>query len=359
MTKPGLFGTLKGKYLMIAPLSQASCAISTSKVPAHVLVVCNHWGAKTSFPSAGIFIERQIASLERAGLKISTFDLGRSHAPMHILKKWLELRELVRRLNPDIVHGRRGTIVGFLAAFAGKPAVITYDGADLLRGESVPFVRQRLGFLLSNIAALKANRLICVSEELRQALWWRKNRAAVIPDGVDLNLFSPGSQAIAREQLGWDVHCPIVIWYPGDDPRAKGLHVVKAAIQKVQSQVPGTELRLIENVEPSSMPLYYRAADVLLCACLVAGSPNVVKEALACNLPVVSTPVADVPERLVGVQPSAVVANDAEAVAEALMKVLLERNRSNGREHVARLSEGDIAQRVLEVYRTALDQETI
>jgi glycosyltransferase involved in cell wall biosynthesis len=319
-----------------------------------VLVVCNHWGAKASFPSGGIFIERQIASLEQAGLKITTFDIGRSHAPLHILKKWLELRQLVRRLNPDIVHGRRGTIVGFLAAFAGKPAVITYDGADLLRGETVPFVRQRLGFLLSNIAALKAKRLICVSEELRQALWWRQNRATVIPDGVDLNLFSPGSQANAREQLGWDLHCPIVIWYPSYDPAAKGLYVAKAAIQKVQSQVPGTELRLLDNVEPSSMPLYYRAADVLLCACLVAGSPNVVKEALACNLPVVSTPVGDVSERLVGVQPAAVVANDAEAVAEALVKVLLERKRSNGREYVANLSMENIAQRVMEVYRTTL-----
>src|SRR4029079_13851520 len=85
------------------------------------------------------------------------------------------------------------------------------------------------------------------------------------------------------------------------------------------------------------MPLYYRAADALLCASLSEGSPNVVKEALACNLPVVSTPVGDVPERLKGVYPSAVVARDAHSIGEALVQILLERRRSNGREHVASL----------------------
>jgi hypothetical protein len=69
---------------------------------------------------------------------------------------------------------------------------------------------------------------------------------------------------------------------------------------------------------------------------------------------VVSTPVGDVSERLVGVQPAAVVANDAEAVAEAHVKFILERKRSNGREYVANLSMENIAQRVMEVYRTTL-----
>jgi teichuronic acid biosynthesis glycosyltransferase TuaC len=320
----------------------------------HVLVVSNHWGAKKSASSAGIFVDRQIASLEKAGVRISTFDIGTSHSPRHILTKWLELRRLVQRLNPDLVHAQYGTIVGFVSAFVSKPAIISYCGNDLRAGASVSKVRMYLGFLLSNMAALRARALICKSAQLRQALWWSRHRAVVIPSGVDLDLFSPGPQEIARKQLGWEIEHPIVIFNVRNDPKNKGLDLATTAMQMVRSRIPGTELRLVENVEPNRMPLYYRAADALLCASLSEGSPNVVKEALACNLPVISTPVGDVPERLAGVQPSAVVARDAKAIGEALVQVLLERKRSNGREHVASLRSENISQRVLDVYRTAL-----
>lgn len=321
----------------------------------HVLVISNHWGLKASFPWAGIFADRQIGSLQKAGVRISTFDIGHSLSPLHILKKWSELRRLVRNLNPDIVHGRSGTVVGFTATFSGKPAVITFIGGDLLGGPSVSSKARQYGAcLLSNLAALRAQALICVSGELRQALWWRKSRATIIPDGVDLDFFSPGPQEIARKQLGWGLRHPIVIMNIRNNPRLKGLDLAMKALQAVRVRLPETELHLIENVEPDRMPLYYRAADVLLCASAREGSPNVVKEALACNLPVVSTPVGDVPERLVGVEPSAVVVRDATAIGGALVNILLERKRSNGRQHVATLNLQDIAQRIQDVYRSAL-----
>ncbi|MEO6110256.1 MAG: GNAT family N-acetyltransferase [Nitrospiraceae bacterium] len=322
----------------------------------HVLMVSNHWEDKKQCPAAGVFVDRQVDSLRRAGVKISTFDVGTSHSPFHILNKWLQLRRTVRELRPDLIHGQYGTIVGFLSVFAGRPAVISLCGGDLLPGApSVPLPRMCAGFLLSNLAALRARGLICKSEELRQALWWRRNQAVVIPSGVDLNLFSPGSQQAARKELGWEISSPVAFFSAGGDQKNKGLDVVKAAMKVVRSRLPDTLLHIISHdVEPNRMPLYYRAADVLVCASRLEGSPNVVKEALACNLPVVSTPVGDVPERLAGVQPSAVIARDAKAIGEALVQVLLERKRSNGREHVASLSLENIAQRVLNVYRTAL-----
>jgi len=102
------------------------------------------------------------------------------------------------------------------------------------------------------------------------------------------------------------------------------------------------------------MPSYYRAADVLLCASKQEGSPNVVKEALASNLPVVSVPVGDVSERLEGVVPSAIVPRDPIAIAGALEIILMIGKRSNGRNHVANLALDNIAQRVLAGYRQAL-----
>ena len=324
------------------------------QIEPHVLVVSNHWGAKAFTPSVGIFVDRQIVSLEKVGVRVDTFDIGTSHSPIHLVKRWLELRRVVRRLNPDLVHAQYGTIVGFLSAFVSKPVVISYCGNDLQAGASVSMIRMCLGIVLSNLAALRARALVCKSAGLQQQLWWCRSRAVVIPSGIDLELFSPGPRDIARKQLGWHGESPIVLLNVRNDPVNKGLDLARAAMQIVRSRIPEAELRLIENVEPNKMPLWYRAADVLLCASLSEGSPNVVKEALACNLPVVSTPVGDVPERLAGVQPSAVVNRDAKLLGEALVQVLLERKRSNGREHMSSLSLENIAQRVLRVYQSVL-----
>jgi GNAT superfamily N-acetyltransferase len=211
-----------------------------------------------------------------------------------------------------------------------------------------------LGFLLSNIAAIRARALICKSEQLRQVLWLCRQRAVVMPSGVDLELFCPGPQEIARKQLGWGLDHPVVIFNARNDPSNKELDLANMAMQMVGSRIPQAELHLIENVEHSRMPLYYRAADALLCVSRSEGSPNDVKEALACNLPVVSIAVGDVRDRLKGVRPSAVVASDAKALGEALVQILLERKRSNGREHVAHLGLDHIAKRVLQVYQSAL-----
>jgi len=319
-----------------------------------VLQISNHWGAKREFVFSGIFVDRQIRSLENAGIEISTFDIGICHSPFKVLKKWFELRRKVKEVNPHIIHGQYGSIVGLLSVLSGGSAVISFCGHDLLTGASVSPLRMYLGFLFSNLAALRAKRLICKSEELRQALWWRQNRAVVIPNGVDLDLFSPGCQEEARKELGWGLQQRVVIINVGSNPIRKGLSLAKKAMKIAQARVPECELCVISNVKPHQMVLYYRAADVLICTSQREGSPNVVKEALACNLPVVSTPVGDVPLRLTGVHPSVVVESDPVAIGEALAEVLLTRSRSNGREYIRALSLDRVAQQVTGVYISAL-----
>jgi teichuronic acid biosynthesis glycosyltransferase TuaC len=317
-----------------------------------VLIVSNHEEAKKTCLHAGVFVDRQCESLKKFGVNIITFDIGTSHSPILLIKRWLELRRLVRKLNPDLVHGAYGTIVGMMSVFAGRPAVISFCGGDLQHGASVSYVRLLIGFFLSNLAALRAERLICKSEQLVQALWWRKKKAVIIPNGVDLDLFSPGSQSESRKKLGWDVGHPIVIFNGGSDPKGKGIDLAQEAMKFARSRVPNAVFHVLSNEEPLRMPLYYRAADALLCTSITEGSPNVVKEALACNLPVVSTAVGDVPERLAGVCPSEVVSRDPKEIGEAISNVLEAKQRSNGRDKVMHLSLDQVALRVLDVYKS-------
>ena len=331
-------------------------SLGFEKRVSRVLVVSNHLEVRNRLPFAGIFTERQVESLRNAGIEVGVFDIGSKYSLGHILRKAVALRREVRQLRPDLVHARYGTLVAFLSSFSGFPLVITFCGSDLNPGASVSSLRTRLGFLLSNLAALRARRIICVSSGLRQALWWRRNRVVVIPDGVDLNHFSPGDQHEARKQLGWELRTPIVLFNLGDDARKKGFDLARSAMDMLQIRLPRVKMEIVQHVEPRLMPLYYRAADVLLCTSLNEGSPNVVKEALACNLPVVSVAVGDVPERLLDVHPSEIVERDPGLIADHLMKILIAKARSNGRRCVARLGLAETAQQILEVYQSAVQE---
>jgi glycosyltransferase involved in cell wall biosynthesis len=176
----------------------------------------------------------------------------------------------------------------------------------------------------------------------------------IIPNGIDLKLFCPGPRELAREHLGWDHESQVVLLNAAGDPHRKGLDLAQESMKLVQSKLPRAKLCVISNIQPDVMPLYYRAADVLLSASLAEGSPNVVKEALACNLPVVSSPVGDVEERLAGVHPSLIVPRNVQAIANGLEKILREGKRSNGREHARHLGLDQVAQRVLSVYGSVL-----
>lgn len=320
----------------------------------HVLIVSNHWSLKEQYPSAGVFVDRQIASLKQMGVKISTYDVGTNYTPLCILRNWMQLRKNIRRLHPDIIHAQYGTVVGFVTALSGEPVVISFCGADLIPSATVSPMRRFVGFLLSNLASLRATGLICKTEELKSALWWRRKRAVVIPSGIDFLLFSPGSQSAARKELGWKLEQPVAL-FNGRDPKLKGLDIVQDAMKFVREKVPTAELHVISDVEPTRMPLYYRAADVLVCASSAEGSPNMVKEALACNLPIVSTPVGDVAQQLAGVYPSELVPREPQIMGKAVAKILRERQRSNGRDRVASLDIHKISRRLVELYCSVLE----
>lgn len=324
----------------------------------HVLVVSNHKSTRKNNPSGAIFIDRQIKSLQNAGIKITEFDLGIRYNPFSLIKKIISFWRAIAKTNPDIVHARYGTIVAMISVISWKSTIITFNGSDVLHGATISRFRAFFGIFLSNFASLFANKIICVSPEIYQSLWWCKSKSIVIPDGIDVSIFCPKSTEQARSELGADRDASIVLTNVARDPQLKGINFVEKVLETVRKELPNAQLILLDgSIPPDSVPTYLQAADLLLCASKREGSPNIVKEAMACNLPIISTDVGDVAERLENVSQTKVLPRDVKLFSDWAVKFLREKKRANSFDKIQHLSLENIAKRVVEVYGKALDRK--
>lgn len=277
-----------------------------------------------------VFAKRQAAALKRVGHAVEVFHLSSRTHVVKVWGEWRRMRAAIRAFAPDVVLAMYGTLTAFLTGLATRrPLVVTFRGSDLNPSRSVSWVRSALGRLLSQLSVLRAVEVICVSPELRQRLWWRRSDATVIPTGVDRTVFYPIPRAEARRVLQWDDR-PVVLFYAGKDPRGKRLDLAEAAFAEVRRTQPAAVLEVLwGDVPPDQIPFYLNAADCLLVTSEHEGSPTIVTEALACDLPVVSVPVGDVAGQLDGVDESVVVPRDPMALAAAVRGVCRHRRRAN------------------------------
>lgn len=330
-------------------MAQAIEAGDRVGAPIRVLAVTPGKDGRTAMP----FIERQIASLRRLGIDVRTFCLESRTGWRDLLRAARAFRRTVEEVRPHIVHAHYGTMTAFFAAITScAPLVITFRGSDLNMARDVSGLRARAGYWLSQLAALRACRIVCVSPQLRDRLLWRRDRVSILTDGIDLELFVPLDRTLARRRLGLREDARIALFHYGSRPKLKGLDLFRAAIAVAESQIGAIDaLELSGQVAPEQMPLYVSAADCVVVASLREGSPNMVKEAMACNVPVASVDVGDVRERLRDVWPSAVVPRDSIALGGAIAQFLKRPTHSNGRQRVLDCSEAAVAEAIHGIYR--------
>ena len=303
-----------------------------------------------------IFAHRDVEHLQNAGIVCEIFPLIARLSPRALALQGWKLRQRAKSFQADLIHAEYGTVTACLAVLSSPvPVIVHYRGSDLNPCPSMNWLRSRAGRMLSQLAGLSARRTICVSRQLRDRMWWRKDRAAVIPTGVDTGKFYPRPRNEAREELGWDRHEKIVLFNAGGAPEVKRLDLAVAAMKEVRRIFGSIRLVVLNGeVLPEAVPRMMNAADCLLFTSDWEGSPAIVQEALACNLPIVSVEVGDVRERLEGVWPSEVVARNPEALGEAVARVVACGKRSNGATHVAELSLAHVAERIVSVYSEVL-----
>ncbi len=158
----------------------------------------------------------------------------------------------------------------------------------------------------------------------------------------------------ARERLNFSQDKRLILFAADPCNPVKRYTLAKEAVEKLKEDF-SVELIAARAVPHSLMPIYMSACDALLLTSLHEGSPNVVKEALACNLPVVSVDVGDVRDRLHEIEGCVVCANDSpETIAQGLAQVFIRQQRVSGREAVRHLDEKLLVEKLISVYEQAV-----
>ena len=294
------------------------------------------------------FYKQQTKALERRDVRCTTTTppgdhvghKGSSRSPTDYVRF---LPQVVRESMDgyDLVHANFGLTAPMALAQVHLPVVLSLWGTDLM-GE--------YGWL-SKACASQCDAVIVMSEEMARELG---EPCYVIPHGIDMERFAPRPKEEARASLDWDADKRHVLFpYPPeqdvkDFPRAK--RIVERAAERVDADV---ELQVVYGVPHADVPRFMNAADALLLTSKREGSPNSVKEAMSCNLPVVSTDVGDVRNRLDGVSPSCVGQDDDE-LAAGLIDVLEDPRPSDGRAAVRDISIDRMGERIRRVYETVL-----
>ena len=331
-------------------------------VGADVLVVTNMW-PDDDWPVYGIFVKRQVDSLRERGVRCDVLYIRGYRSslayPLAVIR--LALAGLTWRGRYKLVHVHAGETALAARFFVGPPLVVSYCGDDVLGNPDDEGVASRASACRSALIrthAHLASATITKSREMAQRMppaVQRKN--TVIPNGVDGRLFAPVERDEARRRLGWDRDERVALFAATkpDNPRKRRV-LAEEVVADVNARGLRVRLHVSGLTPPDEMPLVMSAADCLLHVSSLEGSPNVVKEALMCNLPVVATPSGDIAQLLDGVKPSHLCPPDPAVLADALQEVLSEPRRSNGRariEHV--LSAEATADRVLALYERLLE----
>ncbi len=345
---------IRRRYRLRAAAASAVDPAVRDEEPVRVLMITNAW-PQPGQPQTTHFIKRQAEYLRRAGVDVEVLHFRGQRRPWKYALAWFRARRRLMFGRHDLVHAQFGQS-GLLALPTRLPLVVTYRGNDLLGvvGPNGKYTRSgRILQWLTRMVARGADAVVVVSDHMKGHLP-TSVRATVLPSGLDFSLFRPVPRADARRDLGVPLDRRLVLFAGNPADARKRYGLAKQAVDWLSRTLP-SELIVAWGVPHTDMPRLMSACDVLVFTSMQEGSPNVVKEALACDLPVVSVHVGDVAERLRGIEGCELCPDERpETIAAALSRVLERGQRIAGRQAVTHLDETAITAQLIELYQSVL-----
>lgn len=256
----------------------------------NVLVVCSGNGPTGISP----IVQNQTESLQKLGIAMHTFTIvGKGwYGYLSALHK---LRHLLMHQKYDLIHAHYGTsaLIVWLA-HSRLPLIVSFMGDDLLGTENEIGRISTASRMMVKLNVLLARRFYthALVKNARMAnILDNQRKLTLLPNGVDLTAFYPISKAEAREILQIQPNEKIAVFISSPNRPEKNYKLAKIAASSCQEMV---RIIAVHGIPNHQLPLYYNMADLLLLTSYHEGSPNAIKEAMACNCPIVSTDVGDV-----------------------------------------------------------------
>jgi glycosyltransferase involved in cell wall biosynthesis len=284
-------------------------------------------------------IREQGESLRLYGVEVDHFTI-KGTGFMGYLKNVKRIKRQMQLKKYDIIHAHY-SLSAIASILAGaKPLVVSLMGSDVQSNFAWRLIIKFFCYFFGDASIVKSKRLADIL---------KLKNYHVIPNGVNFKRFNHIPKETAKTKVGFKKEKKYILFVGNQERKEKNIKLAQKAFNLLNNKAD-IELIVIQDIDFQLMPNYMYAADVLLLTSLWEGSPNVVKEAMAANLPIVATDVGDVREVIGKTGGCYVTTFEPEDVAEKLKMALTFEKRTDGREDIKHLELKEIAKKVIKVY---------
>ena len=300
-------------------------------------------------PVAGCFVRDLVEDLRALSVDVEVLAFDGRERKRTYAEAGLQLRRALRGRQFDIVHAHYG-LTGFVAlGQRSLPTIVTFHGSDT-GNPHVPW-QAWVSWCVARLATP-----VFVSRDGARRLGCAD--APVIPAGVDVELFRPRPKTEARASLGWPERGRCLLLPGSRTNPVKGARLFDDVVREVRRRVPDVTPCSLEGFSRRQVVDVMNAVDATLVTSDFEGSPVSIKESLACQTPVVSVPVGDLPELLSGLPGCLVVPRDPVVLANAVLQAFEYGGDPALRRRAEQVSRRRVAQRTVALYGSVLSRGT-
>ena len=292
------------------------------------------------------FIKDQANALTTQGHEIDYFAI-RGKGVKGYLKNYIPLKNKIKLCSPDVIHAHFG-FSGALAVMQRKiPVVITFHNGETL---------SKISNIISSVASVFSAYNIFVANHIYNSFYIKKEKKkTILPCGINLDKLQIISQEEAKRALGLPSDKINILFGGAFSNLRKNVTLANQAISLLKDK---ENINLIEmrGWSHEQVGILFCAVDMMLLTTKSEGSPQVIKEAMACNCPIVATDVADIRYLFGNTANCFLTAFEPKDVAEKIACVIANPQRTNGRERIMelQLDNKNIAIELINIYDKVL-----